>query len=98
MYDGKDGKSFMDWITQVKKIAKHTQHLEIQIAEARTGGIVYKFIKGMPPPSIWNAVKKRLCQEFSFVATKSKQAHESILDPSLLIRLYRNRSSNSLTC
>ena len=31
---------------------------------------MYKLIGGMPPPSMWDAVNKRLCQVFSPVETK----------------------------
>ena len=48
VYDGKDDKSFTDWITQAEKIAKLSQCLEIQLAWAKSECIVYKLIDDMP--------------------------------------------------
>ena len=31
MYDGKENKSFIDWVDRVEQITKLTQHLEIQL-------------------------------------------------------------------
>ena len=54
--------------------------------------IVYKLTDCMPQSSKWDAAKMGLCH----VATKCMQPHESILDSSLHMRLYRNASSDSL--
>ena len=60
MYDGKGDKSFIDWITQVKKITKLTQHLHIQLAQAKAEDIVFKLIGGIPPSLMWDTVKKMI--------------------------------------
>ena len=96
MYDGKNDKSFIDWITQVEKIAKLTQCPEVQLAQAKAEGIVYKCMEGMPQSSILDTVKKKLCQVFSLVATECMQPPEYILDPYLLMRLYRKIFKDSL--
>ena len=80
MYDGKGDKSFIDWITQVEKIAKLTQCQEIQLPQVKAVGIVYKLTDGMPQSLMLDTVKKTLCQIFSPVAPKCIQLQESILD------------------
>lgn len=42
---------FMDCIMQVEKIAHLTQHLQLQLTQAKAEGIIYKLIEGMPQSS-----------------------------------------------
>ena len=44
------------------------------MAWPKAEGMVYKLIDDRPPSSTWDAVKKRLCQVFSPVATKEHAA------------------------
>ena len=69
-YDRKADESITDWVTQVEKIAKLTQHPELQLALAKVEGSAYKLIEGMPLSSTWETAKRRLCQVFSPVGTK----------------------------
>ena len=62
---------FLDWMTQVKKIAELTQLLKVQLAWAKAEGVVCKCTADMPSLSTWHAMKKRLFQVFSPVPTKS---------------------------
>ena len=49
LFDGKGVRSFLNWITQVKKIPRFTECLEIQMTQANAEGIVYKCINDMLP-------------------------------------------------
>ena len=42
--DGKGDKLFIDWITQVEKIAKPNKCPEVQLSQAKTECIVHKLI------------------------------------------------------
>ena len=50
----------MDLITQVEKISHLIQCPELQLAQAKAEGIVYKLNEVMPQSSIWETFKKRL--------------------------------------
>ena len=65
----------MDCITHAEKIARLTQSPEIQLAQAKVDGIIYKLINDIPPSSTSDVVKRGLCQVFSPVAT---QVHAAI--------------------
>ena len=54
---------------------------EIQFAQAKAEGIVYKLTDGMPPSSAQDAVKRRLCKVFSPGATKVHAANEIHFQP-----------------
>ena len=82
MYHGKGDKSFIEWIIKVEMIARFTQHLTIiQLAQAKDEGTAHKLADGMPQSSKWDAVKKRLCQVFSPVATQMHVATKNHSTP-----------------
>ena len=83
-YDRKGDKSFIDWITQVEKIAKPTQHLEIQLSRAKVKGIVYKLIESMPLSLMWETES----------GIQSMKIHGYILTLSLHMRHYMNISKD----
>ena len=56
--DGMGDKSFSDMITQVDKVANCIHQSELQLAQAKSEGIINKLIMGMPQASSWDSVKK----------------------------------------
>ena len=95
-YDGKGGKSFIDWTTQIKIIAHSTPHPELHLSGTMAESIVYKLIEGMPQSSIWETVKRDYVRYLVWWQQKCMLLLEYILGLRMLMKLYKSTTKDLL--
>ena len=86
----------LDWITQVKTIARLTQYPEIQFPQTKAEGIAYKPINDIPPLSTWDAVKIDYVKYLVLWWQIYMKLFKSILESRLQVKPCKSNSKDSL--